>query len=68
MTMHKALHSKDDKERLYRPRKEGGRGLAIIEDSVDTTTSRLYKKEQRKTKCCNQKQHKQHNDQEKNND
>ena len=31
MTMHKALHPRDD--RLYVSRKEGGRGLASIEDS-----------------------------------
>ena len=41
MTMHKALHSRDDVDRLYVPRKEGGRGLAGIEDSVDTTIQRL---------------------------
>ena len=35
MTMHKALHSRDDVDRLYVSRKEGGRGLAIIEDSAD---------------------------------
>ena len=36
MTMHKVLHPGDDVDRLYAPRKEGGRGLASIEDSVDT--------------------------------
>ena len=41
MTMHKALHPKDDVDRLYVPRKEGGRGLASIEDSVDTSIQRL---------------------------
>ena len=41
MTMHKALHAKDDVERLYVPREEGGRGLASIEDSVDTSIQRL---------------------------
>ena len=35
--MHKALHPKDDVDRLYVPRKEGRRGLASIEDSVDTS-------------------------------
>ena len=39
--MHKALYSKDDVDRLYVPRKEGGRGLASIEDSVDTSIQRL---------------------------
>ena len=41
MTMHKTLHPKDDVDRLYVPRKEGGRGLASIEDSVDTSIRRL---------------------------
>ena len=41
MTMHKALHPRDDVDRLYIPRKEGGRGLASIEDSVDTSIQRL---------------------------
>ena len=41
MTMHKALYPKDDVDRLYVPRKEGGRGLASIEDSVDTSIQRL---------------------------
>ena len=41
MTMHKALHFRDDVDRLYVSRKEGGRGLASIEDSVDTSIHRL---------------------------
>ena len=41
MTMHKALHPRDDADRLYVPRKEGGRELACIEDSVDTSIQRL---------------------------
>ena len=41
MTIHKALHPRDDVDRLYVPRKEGGRGLASIEDSVDTSLQRL---------------------------
>ena len=41
MTMHKALHPRDDVERLYVPRKEGGRGLTSIEDSVDASIQRL---------------------------
>ena len=35
MTMHKALHRRDDVDRLNVSRKEGRRGLASIEDSVD---------------------------------
>ena len=41
MTMHKALHPRDDVDKLYVSRKEGGRGLARIEDSVDTSIQRL---------------------------
>ena len=33
--MYNALHPWDDVDRLYVSRKEGGRGLATIEDSVD---------------------------------
>ena len=41
MTMHKALHPRDDVDRLYVSRKEGGRGLASIKDSVDASIQRL---------------------------
>ena len=41
MTMHEALHPRDKVDRLYVPRKEGGRGLASIEDSIDTSIQRL---------------------------
>ena len=41
MTMNKALHPKDDVDRLYVPRKQVGRGLASINDSVDTSIQRL---------------------------
>ena len=41
MTMHKALHSRDDVDRLYVSRKEGGRGLASIEDTVVASIQRL---------------------------
>ena len=37
ITMHKALQPRDDVDRLYLPRKEGERGLACIEDSVDAS-------------------------------
>ena len=39
--MHKALHPRDDVDRLYVSRKEGGRGLASIEDSADASIQRL---------------------------
>ena len=41
MTMHKALHPRDDVDRIYLSRKEEGRGLASIEDSVDASIQRL---------------------------
>ena len=45
MTMRKALHPGDDKNRRYQEkkvsRKEGRRGLASIEDGVDTSLRRL---------------------------
>ena len=41
MTVHKALHPRDDVDRLYVFRKEGGKGLVSIEDSVDTSIQRL---------------------------
>ena len=34
MTMHKAIHPRDDVYRLYVPRRQGERGLASIEDTV----------------------------------
>ena len=37
MTMYKVLHPRDDVDRLYVSRLEGGRGLASIEDSVDAS-------------------------------
>ena len=36
MTMHKALHPKNDIGRLYESKKGGGRGLTNTEDSIDT--------------------------------
>ena len=37
MTKYKALHRRDDFDKLYVPRKEGGRKLASIKD-INTTT------------------------------
>ena len=39
--MHKALHPRADVDRIYVSRKEGGRGFASIEDSVDASIQRL---------------------------
>ena len=41
MTIHKLSHTRDDVDRLYESRKEGGRGLTIIKDSVDVSIVRL---------------------------
>ena len=41
LTMHKALHPRDDVDRLYISRKEGGRGLASTEDNVEASIRRL---------------------------
>ena len=41
MTMHKALHPRDNVDRLYVSRKEGERGLASIEDSVGASIQRF---------------------------
>ena len=41
MTMHKALHPRDDVDRLYVSRKQGGRGLSSNEDTVDISIQRL---------------------------
>ena len=41
MTMHKALHPRDDVGRLYVSRKKGEWGLTSIEDSVDASIQRL---------------------------
>ena len=41
ITMYKALHLRDDVDRLYVSIKEGGRGLASIEDSVDASIQRF---------------------------
>ena len=41
MTMHKALHPRNNVDRLYVSRKEGGKGLASIEDNVDASIQRL---------------------------
>ena len=39
--MHKALHPRDEVDRLYVSRKQGGRGLASIKDTVHPSIQRL---------------------------
>ena len=41
MIMHKALHPRDDVVRLYVSRKEVGRGLTSIENSIEASIQRL---------------------------
>ena len=41
MTKNKALHPRDDDDRLYVSRREEGRELARIEDGVDTSIQRF---------------------------
>ena len=41
MTMHKALHPRDDVDRVYVSRKEGRRGLACIESVDESIQQRL---------------------------
>ena len=63
MTMHKALHPRDDVDRLYVSRKEGGRGLSSIEDSVDASIQRLedyIEKTRTRTNYSHQKRYRQH--------
>ena len=41
MSKHKALHPREEVDRLYVSRKEGGRAFDSIEDSVDASIERL---------------------------
>ena len=41
MTLHKALHPRADVDRLYVPRKKGGRGLLSVSDVVQVEKSAL---------------------------
>ena len=47
MILHRALHHRDDVDRLYVSRKEGGRGLASIEDSIAESIQLEYYIEKR---------------------
>ena len=59
MTIHKALHPKDNVDRLYVSRKEGRRGFDSIEDSVDAFIQRLedYIEKRTRTDYSHQKQY-----------
>ena len=41
LNMHKMLHPKAEEERLYIPRKDGGRGLMDVETAFKTATVKL---------------------------
>ena len=41
MAMHKAIHPRNDVDRLYVSRKVRGRGIGIIEDNADASIQRL---------------------------
>ena len=61
--MQKALHPRDDIDRLYVSRKGEERVLTCIEDSVDASIQRLkdyIKKALRKTDYSDQKQYRKH--------
>ena len=61
--MHKALHPRDDIDRLYMSSKEGERELLGIQNSIDTSIQRLkdyIKQAKRKTGYSDQKQYWQH--------
>ena len=63
MTMHKALHPRDDVDRLYVPRKEGGRKACQHRRPrwhIDTTTRRLHRKTRTTTDYSHQKQYWKH--------
>ena len=60
MTMHKALHLRDEVDILYESRKEGRREVANTEDSVDASIQRLedyIEKPGKKTDYNHQKQY-----------
>ena len=60
--MHNALHPRDDVDRLYVSKKKGGREIASIQDSVDTSIQRLkdYFKKRVGSDYSDQKQYRQH--------
>ena len=58
--MRKALHPRDDVDRLYVSRKEGGRGVASIEESVEALIQRhedYIQKRRRRTPYSHQKRY-----------
>ena len=68
MTKHNVLNPRDDVDRLCKTRKEGGRGVNSIEESVDASTQQLtdYIRKTKNTNYSDLKQHNQHNKKTKN--
>ena len=62
MIIHKALHPRDDVDRLYVSKKRRRKKLASTEDSIDASIQ-LHKKAQMKTGYSHQEESWQHDDQ-----
>ena len=69
MTMYKALYPRDDVDKLYVSRKEGGRGLTSIKTALTPryNDSRTNRKIRTRTDYSHQKQNRQHNGKENDN-
>ena len=67
MTTHKALHPRNNVDRLYVSRKEWGRGLASIENSVDAPIQRLEDYIRSRTVYSHQKKYWEHDQKENDN-
>ena len=52
LTMHKAFHPRDDVDRLYAGRKDGGRGLISIEECVESAVLGLRGHVEKVRKDC----------------
>ena len=66
MMVHKALHPRNERDRLYVSIKEGWKELDSIEElhrSKHSKTWAIHKKQKRKTNCSSQKQKCQHDKQ-----
>ena len=65
MTMHKTLHPRDDVDRLYVSRKQGGRRLPALKQRwrIDTTTRGLHRISRKRTVYNRQKRYEQNDGQ-----
>ena len=57
MTIHKDVHSRDDRERLYVSKNDGGRGLANIEDFAVLSIPGLENYIKKRTNYSSQQYH-----------